>query len=173
MSDQYVGEIRLFAGNFAPSGWALCQGQLLSIQQNPALFSLLGTQYGGNGTTNFGLPDLRGRVPIHQGSGGGGSYVMGEQGGTEYVSLMTMQMPAHTHPAHGSSTSNGDNISPANELWSGSTDGNTPYTTNPPNTIMDRGVIGVVGGSQPHTNLQPLVCLTYIIALQGVFPSRS
>jgi microcystin-dependent protein len=173
MSEPYIGEIRIFAGNFAPLNWALCQGQLLAISEYSALYALLGTIYGGDGTTTFALPDLRSRVPVHQGSNNFGNYVMGQQAGEENITLAVNQLPAHTHGVRASSTYNGDNISPSNELWAASTDGNTPYTANAPNTTMNAGLVGNVGGNQPHSNIQPFVSINFIIALAGIFPSQN
>jgi microcystin-dependent protein len=173
MSSPYLGEIRIFAGNFAPLNWALCQGQLIPISENTALFALLGTFYGGDGVQTFALPDLRSRVPIHQGSNNFGTYPIGQQAGEENVTLTVNQLPAHTHGVRASSTYNGDNISPSNELWSGSTDGNTPYTTSAPNTTMNAGLVGNVGGNQPHSNIQPFVGINFIIALAGIFPTQN
>jgi microcystin-dependent protein len=179
MSDPFIGEIRIFGGNFPPMGWALCQGQLLSIAQNTALFAILGTQYGGDGKTTFALPDLRGRVPISQGAGTGLTpRSMGEEGGSAYVTLLTSEMPAHNHtasavPATGSSTN------PEGTVWAQTTGGGRGqpaaaplYTANSPNTTMSPMALAPAGGSQPHNNMQPYVGMNYIIALQGIFPPR-
>jgi microcystin-dependent protein len=176
MSEPYLGEIRMFAGNFAPTGWALCNGQLLPIAQNQALFSLLGTTYGGNGQTTFALPDLRGRVPMHWGAGPGLTpRTIGEVGGTESVTLLSNQMPVHTHAA-AASTQAGNSIEPNGTVWAAVVDANSQpvsaYGT-VPNTTLSPQAIGLAGGSQPHENLQPYECVTFIIALQGVYPSRS
>lgn len=188
----FLGEIAMFAGNFAPRGWAFCNGQIMGIAQNTALFSLLGTTYGGNGQTTFALPDLRGRTPIHWGNGPGLSpYVLGEIGGTESVTLLTPQMPAHTHLVTGGggqatltlpcSTAPGDNDSPngripavtpaGEEQYADATSANAQMAgstvTIPPPTLAN------TGGTQPHNNLSPFLAVTYIIALSGIFPSRN
>jgi len=177
MSDPFIGEIRMFAGNFAPRGWALCNGQLLPISQNTALFSILGTTYGGNGQTTFGLPDLRGRVALHPGQGPGLSpYTLGEQGGSESVTLLTTNMPAHTHMVN-ASTTNATAPAPTNGILASPLDSNAGaglgYVTTSPNTQMAPNSIAPSGGSQPHENRQPYNCVNYIIALQGIFPSRN
>jgi microcystin-dependent protein len=177
MSQQYLGEIRIFGFGFAPRGWALCSGQLLSIQQNTALFSLLGTDYGGNGTQTFGLPDLRGRVPINQGQGPGLSpYILGEQAGTENTTLLINNMPQHNHPAH-CNNANGISASPANNFWAEGNDGgsanNSLGYSGTTNTSMNPNAIGVAGGSQPFSILQPYLAINFCIALVGIFPTRS
>jgi microcystin-dependent protein len=172
MSSPFLGEIRLFAGNFAPSGWATCDGQLLPISQYDALFNLIGTTYGGDGQNTFQLPDLRSRVPIHQGSDQGFQFVMGQNGGTETVTLTQVQMPSHNHPAMGNGS--GDQVSPANAYWSADPGGNTAaYVTSntPPDGTMAADAILPTGGNLPHTNIQPYVCLNYIISLFGIFPT--
>jgi microcystin-dependent protein len=174
--DPFIGEIRMFGGNFAPTGWALCNGQLLPIQQNAALFSILGTTFGGNGTSNFALPDLQGRVPMNWGQGPGLSpHTIGESSGSENVTLLTTQMPAHTHSAN-ASTGSGSAASPQGGVWAQEVDSQggigNGYTATQ-NTTMSPQAIGQAGGSQPHPNLQPYLCVTFIIALQGIFPSRS
>jgi microcystin-dependent protein len=187
--DNYVGEIRLFAGNYAPAGWAICNGDLLSISEYDTLFMLLGTQYGGDGQTTFGLPDLRVRIPIGTGQlVGGSNYILGQMGGVPSVTLLNTNIPAHSHAlqAVNSQATTGD---PANNMLA-ITNGNnntgpTPYpdvnlyTTLPlpdggtsiPNALMDPGVVSVAGGTQPHDNMMPYVCINYIIALYGIFPS--
>jgi len=172
-----LGEIALFAGNFAPTGWALCNGQLLPISQNQALFAILGTTYGGDGKSNFALPDLQGRVPIHFGQGPGLSpYVLGEMGGSEQVTLTSTQMPAHSHAANCLSTA-GDaqqQRSPKGAIWAAESQGvTTLYDLNAPDSTMAPQAIGTSGSSQPHTNVQPFTCINFIIALAGVFPTRS
>ena len=167
MSDAYLGEIRLFAGNFAPSGWALCQGQTLPISEYSALFTLLGTTYGGNGTTTFNLPDLRGRVVVHQGGGG----VLGSAGGVESVTLTTAQLPAHSHAAGADQTAGSQSGPGGNVPAAGSTI--ALYSDQAPATAMAVGGVGSAGSSQPHENRQPFVVITYIIALVGIFPSQS
>ncbi len=158
MSDPFVAEIRMFAGNFAPRGWALCNGQLLQISQNTALFSLLGTTYGGDGKSTFALPNLQGRAPMHAGSGPGLSpHFLGEEAGVNSVTLLTSEMPSHSHLLLGTNARAGV----------GSPDGNVL------NRGMDPNMVGPSGGSQPHNNMQPYLALTFIIALQGVYPPRS
>lgn len=176
MSDFYLGQIQPFGFNFAPKNWAMCNGQLLSIQQNAALFSLLGTTYGGNGTTNFALPDLRGRASLHMGQGPGLSpYAEGQASGSETVTLISSQMPAHNHIMQ--ATTNSTAASPNNAILataSLSTDG-TPvnaYGTTP-NTTMAPTSVGISGGSQPHTNMQPYLVVNWCIALSGIYPSRN
>ena len=174
MASPFLAEIKMFAGNFAPRGYAFCSGQILSIAQNTALFSLLGTTYGGNGQTTFALPDLRGRVPIHPGQGPGLSlYNLGEQGGAETVTLIATQIPAHTH-ALNVNTGAGTNAAPAaNEVLAASTARDKLYTTAAPNATLAPQAVGTAGGSQPHTNIQPYLSVNFIIALQGIFPSRN
>lgn len=165
MAQPYVGEIRMFAGNFAPAGWLFCAGQLLPISENETLFQLIGTTYGGDGQSTFALPDLRGRTPIHQGSG----FILAESGGAEEITLTTNQIPGHSH-ALLASTSIASQTSPG---------GNVPaqtstfdfYQTSPASTPMAPQSVGAVGGSQPHTNFQPYLCINYIISLFGIFPS--
>ncbi|MEO6251875.1 MAG: tail fiber protein [Ferruginibacter sp.] len=169
MAQPYVGEIRMFGGNFAPAGWMFCSGQLLPISENETLFQLIGTTYGGDGQSTFALPDLRGRVPIHQGQGGGlSSYILAETGGVEAVTLTQNQIPVHTHTAQASNTGASD--TPANNFWANSTLGK-PYTAAPPVVQMNVGTIGPAGGSQPHSNMIPYLCVSYIISLFGIFPS--
>lgn len=174
MSEPFIGEIRMFGGNFAPRGWALCNGQLLSIAQNQALFSILGTNYGGNGQTTFALPDLRSRVPMHFGQGPGlSNRSIGELGGTESVTLLATQIPAHSHPVACSSNS-GNSNSPAGRVWSKDAGvQSATYTSNAPNAVMAAGAIGNAGGSQPHDNVQPFTCVNFVIALEGIYPSRN
>src|SRR5437899_606428 len=153
MSDQFVAEIRIFAGNFAPKGWALCDGQLLPISQNTALFSLVGTFYGGDGKSTFGLPDLQGRAPIHQGQGPGLSdYFVGESAGSETVALLQSEMPAHSHqPRGGSGVSN--QLAPANNVWGAAAQ--RPYSANAPNVTMSPSALSLAGGNLPHNNMPP------------------
>ncbi|AGC41676.1 phage tail collar domain-containing protein [Myxococcus stipitatus DSM 14675] len=173
MSDQFIGEIRIFAGNFAPQGWALCEGQILSIAQNQALFAILGTTYGGNGQTTFALPDLRGRYPMQSGQGPGLSpRALGEQGGVETVTLISTQMPAHTHSLNVSSQ-DGDTETPVGTVLAADTEATaTNYRSAPIDGTMNPMAIGIAGGSQPHQNMCPFLVLNFIIALEGVFPSR-
>jgi microcystin-dependent protein len=165
MAQPYVGEIRMFAGNFAPAGWMFCEGQLLPISENETLFQLIGTTYGGDGQSTFGLPDLRGRLPIHQGN----SFVLAQNGGAEEVTLTAATLPVHTHALLASGDI-GNQASPANALLSNS-QGAIPYIEDPATLNMNAGSIGPVGGSQPHTNLQPFLCVDFIISLFGIFPS--
>jgi microcystin-dependent protein len=174
MADPFVGEIRIFAGNFAPNGWSFCNGQLLAISQNQALFALIGTFYGGDGVTTFQLPDLRGRVPIHQGTSpvSGTPYTTGEKAGVENVTLATNQIPPHRHNANANGAATV--VSPANAFWSTDPFGNTAaYYPPSSNGTMNASAVGSSGGSQPHDNMQPFLAINYIIALFGIFPSRS
>ena len=167
MSQPYVGEIRMFGGNFAPAGWMFCEGQLLPISENETLFNLIGTTYGGDGQETFALPDLRGRLPIHQGN----SFILAQTGGTEEVTLTVQQIPLHTHALLGSAV-NGSQPGPAGNLLANSTVV-TPYAPETPNQTMATTSITPVGGSQPHTNFQPYLCIDFIISLFGIFPSPS
>ena len=171
MSQPYVGEIRLFAGNFAPNGWAFCDGQLLSIAENVVLFDLIGTTYGGDGQTTYALPDLRGRVPVHQGSNGQSNYAVGESGGLETVPLTADQMPAHRHPMLASTSPASATHGPAEVL--GSSSAMRLYGTGTPDMPMDPNAIAQVGGGQPHDNMPPFVALSYIVSLFGIFPSQN
>jgi len=175
MSEPFIGQINMFAGNFAPRGWAMCDGQLLPINQNTALFSILGTTYGGNGVTTFALPDLRGRVPMHPGQGPGLSpRFLGEVGGTEVESLTIAQMPAHDHPAIPNNRP-ADEVNPVANVPGRSPDGTKIYRRSPDAAggAMDPSFIGPTGGGQPHGNVQPFQSVTFIIALEGIFPSRN
>jgi microcystin-dependent protein len=174
--DPILGQIMMFAGNFAPNGWALCNGQLMSIAQNSALFSLLGTVYGGDGVTTFALPNLQGRVPLHWGQGQGlSSYVLGEQTGSENVTLLTTQIPAHTHTATASNAAAAQ-ADPTGNVWAVPVDSTgapgAGFNAPPPNAALAPTAIGPAGGSQPHNNIQPILAVTFIIALQGIYPSR-
>jgi microcystin-dependent protein len=162
----YVGEIRMFAGNFAPAGWMLCQGQLLAISDNDTLFNLIGTTYGGDGQTTFALPDLQGRIPMHVGNG----HVLAEQGGVEEVILTTSQTPVHTHPLM-ASANQGSQSSPVNNMLADG-QGATMYIEQVPATPMAPNSLATDGGSQPHNNLQPYVCINFIISMFGVFPTQ-
>lgn len=164
MSTPYLGEIRLFAGNFAPLGWMFCDGQLLSIAEYDTLFTLIGTTYGGDGESTFALPDLRGRVPVHN----GGEYIIGETGGVERVTLTQAQIPSHSH-ALLASTALGDQVNPAGKVPASGFQ-IAPYINLAPDTGMNGAAITAAGGSQPHDNLQPYLCVNYIISLYGVFP---
>jgi microcystin-dependent protein len=165
MSDQYVGEIRMFGGNFAPINWALCNGQLLAISEYEVLYTLLGTTYGGDGQTTFALPDLRGRVPLHQGPG----FNLGQASGVESVTLLSNQMPAHTH-SFISSQGAPNSDSPANAFPA--TVNAEIYGEDQPLLAYNPQKVSSFGGSQPHENLQPSTCLTFIIATAGIFPSQ-
>jgi microcystin-dependent protein len=179
MTNPFVGEIRCFGFNFAPVGWALCDGQLLSISQNTALFSLLGTQFGGNGTTNFALPNLQGNVPTHQGTGPNGiSTVMGDVQGSSTVTLTSNQIPIHNHAIVSQVVAPGGAAEHAATPSSGASIGTTNpdglYKTTPTiNAMFSASAIGITGGSQPHDNMQPYLTLNFCIALTGVFPARS
>jgi len=169
MAQPYVGEIRMFAGNFAPAGWMFCEGQLLPISENETLFNLIGTTYGGDGQTTFGLPDLRGRLPIHQGN----SFTLGQSGGEETVTLTVPQMPAHTH-AFLATTSPASSPSPVNQVPGISQAATiTPYGSDNPRVPLSPASVSTVGGSQPHNNFQPYLCVDFIISLFGIFPSQT
>lgn len=171
MSNPFVAEIRMFAGNFAPTGWAMCNGQILPISQNTALFSLLGTFYGGNGQSTFALPDLQGSAPMGQGDGSGLSQrFLGEQSGSEFVTLLQTEMPSHNHIAN-AKTSLGNSQTPADQTWAGSNTAKQ-FVSTAPNTPMAFEALSVTGGSLPHNNMPPYLFVTFIIALQGVFPPR-
>jgi microcystin-dependent protein len=171
MSEPFVGEIRMFAGNFAPRGWAFCDGQLLAVSQNDALFSLLGTIYGGDGRTTFGLPDLRGRIPIHAGEGPGLSpRRLGAKGGSENETLTVNQLPSHGHALQ-FSTATGTQNSPEDETVSASPTVRV-FRPSQADAIMKSNTITNVGGSRSHTNLMPYICIHFIIALFGIYPSR-
>jgi microcystin-dependent protein len=168
MSQPYVGEIRIFAGNFAPSGWAFCDGQLLPISENDVLFNLIGTTYGGDGQTTFAMPDLRGRLPVHQGSNGVSNHIIGELAGVETVTLTTQQMPIHTHAAACNSAGSNDSRASGNYWGAG------PLAFGPtPNGVMNPASIGPTGGNQPHDNMPPYLGLNFIISLYGIYPSQT
>jgi len=172
MSNPYVGEIRIFAGNFAPLGWLFCAGQTLAISENDILFNLIGTTYGGDGQETFNLPDLRSRVPVHNGKGPGVSqtYVLGQMGGVEQVTLTTQQLPMHTHAFLATTDTGTQNGAAGAILASGSAV--QALRPAPPNQPFDASAIGPAGGNQPHTNIQPYVAINYIISLYGVFPHQ-
>ena len=168
MSNPYVGEIRMFPGNFAPQGWAICDGSILSIASNDTLFNLIGTTYGGDGQSTFALPDLRGRAPIHQGNG----FVIGQAGGVEAVTLTINQLPVHNHVPQAAIGATGNPAnSPAGNIWSGWTGGQ--FTTQAPAVNMNAAAINTDGGSQPHDNMVPFLAINFIISLFGVFPSQT
>lgn len=164
MAQPYVGEIRMFAGNFAPAGWMFCEGQLLPISENETLFQLIGTTYGGDGQSTFALPDLRGRIPLHQGNG----FILAETGGAEEITLTVSQIAAHSHP-----------MLATNDVPTSSSPGNNLtgqaaaklYRAGSPSVLLSPGAVSPTGGSQPHTNFQPYLCVDFIISLFGIFPS--
>ena len=168
MSQPYVGEIRMVGFSFAPVGWALCNGQTMSISQNPVLFDLIGTTYGGDGVSTYNLPDLQGRRVVHPGPG----YVIGQTGGAEAVTLSTAQVPAHTHRAMASSHP-GTTTSPANAYWAAGTASSRPYTPATGDAAMLSGIVGSVGGGQPHDNMPPFATINFVISLFGIFPSQN
>ncbi len=167
MAQPYVGEIRMFAGNFAPAGWLFCDGQLLPISENETLFNLIGTTYGGDGQETFALPDLRGRVPVHQGNG----TTLAEAGGTETVTLTVAQSPKHAH-TFVVSTNNATTANPSGNALA-QTPSYTPYAAFNPSTPLNAASVTSVGGSQPHDNMQPYLCVDFIISLFGIYPSPS
>jgi microcystin-dependent protein len=170
MSNPYVGEIRMFGGSFAPAGWAFCDGQTMAISENDTLFNLIGTTYGGDGQSTFNLPDLRGRVPIHMGTGKNGTtYQLAEKAGEESVTVTVNQMPAHTHGLL-ASTNLANDANPLNNILSEATAAD-PYATFPATVAMAPQSITSAGGSQPHENLQPYACINFIISLFGTYPS--
>ena len=179
MSQPFVGEIKIFAGNFAPAGWMLCQGQLLPISENETLFQLIGTTYGGDGQSTFALPSLASRVPIHQGQGPGitQNYQLAETGGVEQVTLTTQQIPVHTHPMLATSAG-GSVASPSGNVLALPTAPATivdpkVYGTDAPQVNLNPASVGPVGGSQPHTNFQPTLAVNFIISLFGIFPQQN
>ena len=165
MSDPYIGEIRMFGGNFAPVGWAFCNGQSMAIAENDVLFNLIGTTYGGDGVTTFNLPDLRGRLPIHQ----GGTFTIGQLSGTENVTLNLNQIPAHSHTVGALTAANAKN--PSGAAYGGST-ADPIYTAGAPSVAMNPGMVGVGGGSQAHSNMMPYGVVSFIISLFGIYPSQ-
>ncbi len=172
MSSPYVGEIRMFAGNFPPVGWAFCQGQLIPIAEYTDLFNLIGTTYGGDGLSTFGLPNLASRIPMHKGTGPSGqTYVIGQMAGQEQVTLTTNQIPSHSHAALANTS--GSSTSPNGTVWAGSAD---LKQFSPPAQIngqMNSGAIQGSGGSQPHDNMIPFLCVNFIISLYGIYPTSS
>jgi microcystin-dependent protein len=167
MSSPFIGEIRMFAGNFAPAGWAFCNGALIPISENDALFNLIGTTYGGDGQNTFALPDLQSRIPVHAGPG----FALGQSGGVESVTLTTSQIPAHSHvPQCQSGT--GNLPDPTGGVWAQPSTG-TDYSDAAPGLIMDPAAIGSAGGSQPHDNMVPFLVINFILSLFGIFPSQT
>jgi microcystin-dependent protein len=167
MSQPYVGEIRMFGGNFPPNGWALCQGQILSIAENNVLFQLIGTTYGGNGQSTFALPDLRGRIPVDQGTG----FVIGQMAGTETVTLTTQQIPSHSHIPQANTSATGTD--PTNTVVAGVVTAPPAwFATGAPTLNMAGNFLGLSGGNQPHDNMMPYLAVNFIISLFGVFPSQ-
>lgn len=164
MAEPFLSEIRIFSFGFPPKGWALCNGQLLQINQNQALFSLLGTTYGGDGRVNFGLPNLQGRAPIHM-----GNHTLGEQGGEQAHTLTSSELPAHVHAVHANSAAV-TQTTPANNSWGSEANG---YSSVSPDTALQGGSLSSSGGSQAHLNMQPYLTLNFSIALQGIFPSQT
>jgi microcystin-dependent protein len=167
VAQPYVGEIRMFAGNFAPAGWMFCEGQLLPISEYETLFNLIGTTYGGDGQSTFALPDLRGRIPLHFGNG----FTLAETGGVETVTLTVSQIPAHSHAFLGTSS----NATDANAINNVVAQAGTffPYINVNPNVAMAPQSIAATGGSQPHDNFQPYLCVDFILSLFGIFPSQT
>jgi microcystin-dependent protein len=171
MGQPFVGEIRMFGGNFAPAGWAFCNGALMAIAENDVLFQLIGTTYGGDGEATFGLPNLNGRVPMHQGTSKGTTFIVGENAGTESVTLTTQQMPTHSHPFLGSNSVANDPNPTNNTL--GESSAISLYQSEAPTLPMAASAIGAAGGNQPHENMQPYLCISFIISLFGLFPSQT
>ena len=173
MSSPFVGEIRMFGGNFAPAGWMFCEGQLLPISEYETLFNLIGTTYGGDGQSTFALPDLRGRVPLHMGQGSGlSNRTLAESGGVETVTLTTQQIPAHSHPAGCDNNTNaGNSPTPGTHIWANQASTGVYATAFNPAVTMNPAAGGSTGGSQPHENFMPYLCVDFIISLFGVFPS--
>lgn len=170
MTEPFIGEIRVFAGTFAPSGWAFCDGRLLSISENDTLYALIGTTYGGDGETTFGLPDLQGRSAVHAGRtpSTGRTYTMGEKAGDEHVTLVAPQLPPHTHPA--TYAANATSTSPDRARWAAQAA--NAYSDGPDASALRGDAIAPAGGNQPHDNMPPFVVVSYIIALWGIFPPR-
>ncbi len=166
MASSYVGEIRMFGGNFPPAGWMFCEGQLLAISEFETLFNLIGTTFGGDGQSTFALPDLRGRLAVHQGNG----FVLGQLAGVEQVTLITQQLPAHSHTPQARSE-NGSQASPSGNAWAAS--GLDQFSNASPTTAMAATALNLSGGSQPHDNMKPYLCVSFIISLFGVFPSQT
>ncbi|MCZ8523997.1 MULTISPECIES: phage tail protein [Paenibacillus] len=174
MSEPYIGEIRMFGGNFAPQGWAICNGQLLSIADNTALFSLIGTTYGGDGQSTFGLPDLRGRAPVHQGQNPvtRSHFTMGQMSGVETVMLTQAQIPAHTHTVQAQKEP-GTAGSPAGAVWAASAVNPYAAPAGAPSGAMHPAAVAPAGGNQPHDNMMPYLAIQFIISLEGIYPSQN
>ena len=173
MAQPYVGEIRMFAGNFAPAGWMFCDGQLLPISENETLFQLIGTTFGGDGESTFALPNLQSRIPLHMGTFGGQTFILAESGGTETVTLSTQQIPIHTHGLLCAASGGIPSSDPKDSFWA-ATDQNqysTQAANSPMGTAQNPLVSDIAGGSQPHENMAPYLCINYIISLFGIFPS--
>ena len=171
MATPFIGQIMMFGGNFAPLGWAFCDGSLQAISQNETLFALIGTTYGGDGQTTFALPDLRGRIPIHQGTGPGLSqYTIGQLGGVETVTLTAVQLGGHTHAIQANNKS-GSSASPGGNIVAGTAA--NPYSTGTGDVNMGAATIGAAGGSQPHSNMMPFLAVSFVISLFGIFPSQN
>lgn len=168
MAQPYVGEIRMFAGNFEPAGWQFCHGQLLPISENETLFNLIGTTYGGDGQSTFGLPDMRGRIPLHQGNG----FILAETGGVEYVTLSVSQIPAHSHAVVVTNEIANSSL-PGNNLIATSSSISTFLGDTSSSGNMHVQNVGFIGGSQPHDNMMPSLCINFIISLFGIFPSQT
>ncbi len=174
MSSPFIGEIRIFAGNFAPFDWAFCNGALMSIAENSALYNLIGTTYGGDGVNTFGLPNLQSRFPVHQGQlSGGSNYIIGEITGAESITLNLNQIPPHTHTAPASSSTAGTSVAPANGSWASPSGMKQYAATNATPTAMLQAAIQPAGGNQPHANLPPFLAVNFIIALYGIYPSQN
>jgi microcystin-dependent protein len=167
-----VGEIRIFAGNFAPAGWQFCDGSLLPISEQETLFNLIGTTYGGDGQNTFAVPDLRGRLPMHTGTNAGTAFTIGQNGGVEEVTVNVPQMPAHSHPML-ASTNTGTSSNPQGNVLDQMNGAILVYKEQAPTVALSAAVISSVGGSQPHSNLQPYLCVNFIISLFGIFPSQT
>ena len=169
MSSPFIGEIRMFGGNFAPVGWAFCNGAILPIDQNDALFNLIGTTYGGDGQTTFALPDLQSRIPVHVGPG----FALGQSGGVESVTLTTSQIPAHSHVPQANTSAADNQVSPANGVWASTSPALNNYSNVAPSVTMDPAACGSSGGSQPHDNMVPFLAVNFILSLFGIFPSQT
>lgn len=168
MSSPFIGEIRMFGGNFAPAGWAFCNGALMPISENDALFNLIGTTYGGDGQETFALPNLQSRIPVHVGPG----FALGQSGGVETVTLTTNQIPAHSHVPQANANP-GTAASPLGNVWAGSTPTLNQYSNVAPTLAMDPAAMGSSGGSQPHDNMVPFLAVNFILSLFGIFPSQT